>query len=222
MRCPSCAARPAKRACPALGHDICPVCCGTKRQVDIRCPESCAYLASARSHPPAQVKRQYEQDMMIVYPAMMGLSEAQQRLFLLTVSMVPKLRGTGLDAARDVDLAEAAASLAASYETEAKGVIYEQRASTAPAQRMAAELRQVFEQLGRERPAAFTRDAAAVLRRIEQMARSTGPAGDRSVGLLELLGRIAARIGAGGPAEWGDPPAGSADDAPPPSSIIVP
>ena len=160
--------------------------------------------------------------MMIVYPAMMGLSEGQQRLFLLTVSMVPKLRGTGLDAARDVDLADAAGALAATYETEAKGVIYEQRAGTAPAQRIVAELRTVFDQLGREKPAAFTRDAAAVLRRIEQMARNTGPAGDQGVGLLELLGRIAMRIGAGGPAHWGDAPAGPGADAPPPSSIIIP
>lgn len=219
MRCPSCASRPAKRACPALGYDICPVCCGTKREAEIRCPASCPYLASARAHPPAQVKRQYEQDMLIVYPAMMGLTEPQQRLFLVTISMVPKLRGTGLEAARDLDLADAAGALAATYETEAKGLIYEQRAGTAPAQRIAAELRTVFDQLGRERPAAFAKDAAAVLRRIEQMARNTGPAGDQSVGLLELLGRLALRIGAGGP---GDADDSTATPDPPPSPIILP
>ena len=222
MRCPSCASQPAKRACPALGHDICRVCCGTKRQVEVRCPDSCGYLSSSRQHPPAQVRRQYEQDMTVVYPAMMGLTQPQQRLFLLTTSMVPKLRGSGLEAARDVDLADAAASLASTYETEAKGLIYAPRAGTAPAQRIVAELRTVYDQLARDKPAAFAQDAAAVLRRVEQMARNTGPAGEKSVGLLELLGRIALRLGAGGPADWDGASEEAGQETPPPSSIIVP
>ena len=49
MRCPLCQSRPPRRACPALGREICPVCCGTKRQVEIRCPESCVYLSQRRA-----------------------------------------------------------------------------------------------------------------------------------------------------------------------------
>ena len=37
MTCPLCR-QEATRACPAVGQDICPVCCGTKRLVEIACP----------------------------------------------------------------------------------------------------------------------------------------------------------------------------------------
>ncbi len=53
MTCPLCSQRKARRACPALGHQICAVCCGTKRLTQIPCPSDCVYLASAREHPPA-------------------------------------------------------------------------------------------------------------------------------------------------------------------------
>src|SRR4029079_6022625 len=50
--CPLCGVRRARRGCPALGKQICAVCCGTKRLVEIQCPSDCAYLATAREHPP--------------------------------------------------------------------------------------------------------------------------------------------------------------------------
>ena len=53
MTCPLCGARKARRACPGVGRDICAVCCGTKRLVEIRCPATCGYLQSARVHPAA-------------------------------------------------------------------------------------------------------------------------------------------------------------------------
>ena len=39
MLCSLCGQRRAKRACPALGQQIWPVCCATKRLVEIRCPD---------------------------------------------------------------------------------------------------------------------------------------------------------------------------------------
>ena len=63
MLCPSCNRRKARRECPALGRAICPICCGTKRLVEIQCPSNCAYLASAREHPAAVVRRQQERDV---------------------------------------------------------------------------------------------------------------------------------------------------------------
>jgi hypothetical protein len=43
-RCPLCLKRKGRRACPAKGAAICPHCCGTKRRVEIDCPEDCVYL----------------------------------------------------------------------------------------------------------------------------------------------------------------------------------
>src|SRR3989442_14431773 len=48
--CPLCSARTGKRYCPAKETQICGVCCGTKREIEIDCPSSCAYLKASRSY----------------------------------------------------------------------------------------------------------------------------------------------------------------------------
>jgi hypothetical protein len=128
-------------------------------------------------------------------PAMAGLSEAQQQLALFTITLLDRFRGDGLDAARDVDVADAVGALAATYETSARGVIYEQRPSSVPAQRIAGELRVIFDQLGRQRPSAFAADAAAVLRRVEVGVGAAGKAapGDPKA-FLDLAGRVARQL----------------------------
>src|SRR5262245_65956202 len=86
--CSLCGTGKAKRACPALGRDICPVCCATKRQVEISCPPDCGYLSSARAHPAAVVQRQHERDMRFLIPLVADLSETQYRLFLYAQALV--------------------------------------------------------------------------------------------------------------------------------------
>jgi hypothetical protein len=205
MRCPLCHARSARRSCPAVGREICAICCGTKRQVEIRCPDTCPYLASARSHPSAVVRKQQDHDLAVLTPALAGLSEARQQLFLFALTLVERFRGEGLDAACDADVAEAAGALAATYETAARGLIYEQRPGSVPAQRLADAVKDVFDKLGRGRPSGFAADAAAVLRQLEDRVREVqrGTSGDAHA-FLDLAGRVAARLGgpgAAGPAE---------------------
>jgi hypothetical protein len=48
--CPLCSERAGKRYCPAKGTQICAVCCGTKREIEIDCPTSCTYLKSSWSY----------------------------------------------------------------------------------------------------------------------------------------------------------------------------
>jgi hypothetical protein len=48
--CPLCSDRPGKRYCPAIAEQICAVCCGTKREIEIDCPSSCSYLKASRSY----------------------------------------------------------------------------------------------------------------------------------------------------------------------------
>jgi hypothetical protein len=206
MRCPLCSARPAKRACPALAREICPVCCGTKREAEIRCPADCPYLAAARSHPPASVQRQQDDDLAVLSPALSRLSEARQQLFLFTLTLIDRFRGDGLDAAADADAASAAAALAGTFETASKGLIYEQRPDSVPAQRIVDGVRSMLDQLGRGRPSSFAADAAEVLRQVEDRVRSVQRAapGD-SRAFMALAARMARRLG-GPDAEA--PPAG--------------
>lgn len=53
-KCKKCGQRKAKRHCPALGSDICNLCCGLLREKEIHCPPQCSYLAQ---HRPYQEKR---------------------------------------------------------------------------------------------------------------------------------------------------------------------
>lgn len=59
-QCLYCKQRKGKRACPALGGLICPLCCGEHRIVRIACPQDCDYLESGSDY---QQKRQGEQFM---------------------------------------------------------------------------------------------------------------------------------------------------------------
>ena len=43
-KCVTCGERKGNRFCPAVSGDICSLCCGSKRQKEIRCVDSCDYL----------------------------------------------------------------------------------------------------------------------------------------------------------------------------------
>lgn len=43
-KCLTCGERKGNRFCPAVNGDICSLCCGSKRQKEIRCIDSCGYL----------------------------------------------------------------------------------------------------------------------------------------------------------------------------------
>src|SRR5918992_1553217 len=117
MQCPSCGQRKGRRACPALGANICPVCCGTKRLVDIKCPADCGYLASAREHPAAVVKRRQERDVAHLLPTIRHLTERQYQLFFLFHTMIARFTPQGFSRLVDTDVAEAVAALAATLAT---------------------------------------------------------------------------------------------------------
>jgi hypothetical protein len=55
--CRHCGKRKAKRSCPALGSDLCSLCCGTLRERELHCPASCRTLSE---HKPYQEKRTLE------------------------------------------------------------------------------------------------------------------------------------------------------------------
>jgi len=187
--------------CPALDREICPVCCGTKRETEIRCPQSCGYLSSARAHPPVQVLRRQSDDLEALAPGMAGLSEPRQQLYLFSLALLERFRGEGLDAAVDADVVSGLEALAATYDTAARGLIYEPQPSSAPARRLTAGIQSVFEELGRDRPSGFAADAAEILRRLADRACEVSKAtSGSSRTFLELAGRVAHRFGPPGAA----------------------
>jgi hypothetical protein len=158
---------------------------------EIACPPDCGYLASARTHPAAVVKRQQERDGPWIARLTKGLNERQESLCWTLVQAVLDFRDPLVSPA-DADLAEAAGALARTYETAGKGLIYEHRAGSLVGQRLAAEIRGVLKAAGIESSRALERDAVTVLRQIERTALEAGrTAGAAPTTLLEVLRRLA-------------------------------
>lgn len=213
MTCPVCGQRKARRECPALGKTICPVCCGTKRLTEIACPPGCVYLASAREHPAAVVKRQQERDVAVLLPTIRNLTERQYQLFFLFQTLIARHKPEGFARLVDDDVADAAAAMAATLETAARGVIYEHTATSVVAQRLANELKTMLAEMREQGGTVYDREAAIVLRAIEQGARESRKWGGPDTAYLALVARLL-QVGAAGDATQG---AGK-----PASSLILP
>ena len=195
MLCPLCRTRKAKRACPALNQSICAVCCGTKRLTEINCPETCSYLSTSRSHPPAVVQRRQEKDLRFVLPLLAELTDQQYQLLLFFQGLVVQHAASAVPSLVDSDVAEATAALASTLETAGKGIIYQHQAASLPAQRLVTRLETAFRELAKQAgsaAAAIERDAAVALRRISKAAndaRKALPDDDEPV-YVKLLGRM--------------------------------
>lgn len=195
MLCPLCRTRKAKRACPALNQSICAVCCGTKRLTEINCPETCSYLSTSRSHPPAVVQRRQEKDLRFVLPLLAELTDQQYQLLLFFQGLVVQHAGSAVPSLVDSEVAEATAALASTLETAGKGIIYQHQAASLPAQRLVTRLETAFRELTKQAgsaAAAIERDAAVALRRISKAAndaRKALPDDDEPV-YVKLLGRL--------------------------------
>lgn len=213
MLCHLCHQRKAKRACPALGTQICAVCCGTKRLVEINCPSDCGYLTTARSHPPAVIQRQQEMDRAMLLPLLQGLSERQARVFLMLAAATSRHQSDALQKLVDDDIAQAAGALAATLETAAKGIVYEHQPASLAAARLMAELKSVVDEVVKNAGSALERDAAIALRRIEHAAKAMAKLRPDTNEFQQLLARVLA------------PPPGSDEPqapAPTASSLIIP
>jgi hypothetical protein len=183
------------------------VCCGTKRLVQIRCPADCAYLASAREHPAAASVRRQQRDIAFVTQFVRDFSERQSRLFLLITGFIVEGDRSAREGDRftrdisepvpmiqpliDDDVAEAAAALAATFETASRGVIYEHRPASLPGERLMTALKPLLAEAGKAQGSSFERDAAVVLRRIEQAVRDVrGQDPENHRAFLDLIGRV--------------------------------
>ena len=189
VACPLCQTRKEKRSCPALSRKICPVCCGTKRLVEINCPPECPHLAASREHPAAVVRRQQEMDVAALLPSMAGLTERQHQLFFLFQSVIARSQPDGLARLTDEDVADATSACAATIETAAKGVLYEHAPASLPAQKLAGELRALLVQVREHGATVYDREAAIALRAIERGARALTRPGEPTA-YLALMGRL--------------------------------
>lgn len=194
--CPLCRERKGKRACPAKGAAICPPCCGSKRLVEIDCPPDCLYLTGA--HAPAWQGRETERlrDGRRVAPHVEGLSDAQQRLFLMGLAGIAEMARARRDLS-DALLAQALDAARRTLETRERGILYDHPVEDLRAQGVLNELRGVFvrrDEEGRE-IAPDDRDLLAALRGLEAAVRGTQREQAGATAFVETAGRFAARFG---------------------------
>jgi hypothetical protein len=190
MSCPSCGQRKGRRSCPALGQTICTVCCATKRLVEIDCPDDCPHLTSAREHPAAQVKRQQERDVAVLYPSIRRLTERQHQLFFLFHTAIARHTPEGFSRLVDDDVAQAAGAVASTLETASRGVIYEHSPSSMPAQRLATDLTALLAQIREQGGKVSDAEAAIALRAIEQGAKDVKSDEGSETAYVALIARL--------------------------------
>src|SRR5450755_2306621 len=121
--CKICGKRRAKRACPAVGGDICAICCGTEREVSLSCPLDCDYLEEAhhREHPlPITEKELLNLDVEVTEDF---IGEHEELLLFCVYSLVQAaLRTAG---AVDTDVLTALEAMVKTHKTLDSGLVYE-------------------------------------------------------------------------------------------------
>lgn len=190
MACPSCGKRKGRRDCPALRASICTICCGTKRLVEIECPDTCSHLVAAREHPAAVVKRQQERDVAVLLPTISHLTERQHQLFFLIHSVIARFTPDALSRLVDEDVADAAGAVAATLETASRGVLYEHKPTSLPAQRLAREITSMIEEIRTRGTRIYEGELAITLRAIERGARETRKLTGEDTAYIALVARL--------------------------------
>jgi hypothetical protein len=158
------------------------------------------------------VKRQQERDVAVLLPTISHLTERQHQLFFLFHTLFARHRPEGFSRLVDDDVAQAAAAVAATLETAARGVIYEHTPSSLPAQRLGRDLTAMLAEMRAQGAKVYDGEVAVALRAVERGAREAHKTDADAAEYLTLVGRLL-QVGTQTPA---DEPAAAR------SSLILP
>lgn len=127
----------------------------------------------------------------MLLPTIRELTERQHQLFFLLHTAIARHTPDGFGRLNDDDVADAAGALASTFETAARGVIYEHTPESPVARRLAADLKAMLDEMRKQRAKVYDHELAVVLRAIERGAREVrkvlGGAGDC---YLLMMGRL--------------------------------
>ncbi len=138
-RCKICEIRKPRRYCPGVSGDICSICCGTEREMTVRCPLDCVYLQEAHSHErlddlaPEKIPNA---DVRVTE----GFLESNQELLAILGTML--LEAAMAEEAIDSDMQEALEALVRTYRTLESGLYYESRPDNPIAARIQSRIRE--------------------------------------------------------------------------------
>jgi hypothetical protein len=168
-------------------------------------------LVAAREHPAAVVKRQQERDIAALLPTISHLTERQHQIFFLVHSVIARYKPDALNRLIDEDVAQAAGAVAATFETAGRGVLYEHRPASLPAQRLAREITAMIEDVRSRGTKVFDGEIAIALRAVERGARDAHRQPAEDTAYISLVGRLLQVKGRP-----------STEEARPASSLILP
>jgi hypothetical protein len=130
-------------------------------------------------------------DVAILLPTIRELTERQYQLFFLFQTAIARHTPEGFARLNDDDVAGAAAALAATFETAARGVIYEHAPESPVARRLADDLRSMLDEMKKQGAKVYDHETAVVLRAIESGARDVRKQSDGAAdAYLTLVGRL--------------------------------
>jgi len=163
--CKICGKRRARRACPAVSGDICPLCCGTEREATLSCPLECEYLREAHSREkPVEISEAQLAYQDITVTEDFVRSHEELVVFLMYSLAEAALRTAG---AVDSDIVNALAALIQTHRTLESGLVYETR----PQNALAASIQREFENsLGEYQKLRREREGFSTVRNAEIVA----------------------------------------------------
>jgi hypothetical protein len=141
--------------------------------------------------------RRQQRDVGLLMHVMRDFSQRQTHLFFMIATFFVRYDPPELHPLIDDDIAAATGALAATFETASRGVIYEHRPASLPAERLVTSLKPLLAEAGKGGGTAFEREAAVVLRRFGDAVkdvRALDPEDRRAC--LDMLVRMIASAGA--------------------------
>jgi len=141
LSCAICDQRKEKRFCPAVHGKICPVCCGTEREVTLDCPSECPWLQQARKNENAEHLRELDRAALMPEVDVPEQFLYQQEPLLGGLSFAIAKAARADRSVFDRDIIQALTSVAKRYETlVSSGLIVEQNTTDLVQQAIAGEL----------------------------------------------------------------------------------
>jgi hypothetical protein len=144
MKCILCDQRKAKRPCPAKNNSICAQCCGEKRVLEIDCPESCEYLHTGRTHGVKEYIRHLRNADPLKQEKLRRVLDMHQDIVAHLENLLAEERLRAKQLA-DKDVAEALDLLLNTYQTEDRGVLYENTSNNLRIDLLRKDLRDIIE-----------------------------------------------------------------------------
>ncbi len=141
MSCAICETRKEKRFCPAVHGKICPVCCGTEREVTLDCPSTCSYLQEARKHEKPRELSEAEREALFpkVEVKQTFVYEREPLVVGLTYPIAKTARAER--SLNDRDAIAAVTALARKYQTlVGSGLVYENTTANIVQQQIADDM----------------------------------------------------------------------------------